>query len=217
MTILYVYAHPQLASFNATLKGVGLEALKEHHQSLVVSDLYDMKFPAVASWDDFHLDASAVNPQYFFSQQAAYQQGKLANDIQLEIEKIKSADHLIFQFPLWWFSMPAILKGWFDRVLVKGFAYDAGKVFNQGLLKGKTASLVVSTQSPESAYQPEGVHGSNIDAFLKPIHHTLRFVGIEPTAPFVTYNAFNIDDERRIEITQAYQDYLARLPLLQSK
>ena len=47
--------------------------------------------------------------------------------------------HIILHFPLWWFGVPAILKGWFDRVLVKGFAYDAGKVFATGLLRGKTA------------------------------------------------------------------------------
>lgn len=101
------------------------------------------------------------------------------------MEKIAWADHLIFQFPLWWFSTPAILKGWFDQVFIKGFAYDNNHLFETGLLKGKMASLIVTTKSTESAYQLDGAHGATIDSFLLPVHHTLRFAGISPIKPFV--------------------------------
>ena len=74
-----------------------------------------------------------------------------------------------------------------------------------------------SFPDPASFAQPDGVHGASIEAFLKPIHHTLRFVGMEPSAPFVTYNAFNIDDERHHAIMHAYRDYLAHLSLLKIK
>lgn len=209
--ILYVYAHPNPASFNSLLMQSGCEVLKTLNHDIQLSDLYAQHFQAVASWDDFDLSGAEINPQYFLSQQAAYTKQTLAEDINAEINKITWADHIIFQFPLWWFSTPAILKGWFDRVWVKGFAYDVGKVFENGLLKGKTASLVVSTQSPESAYQVDSLHGGTIDIFLKPIHHTLRFVGIEPVSPFITYNAFNIDKPRQEEIVKDYHAYLKNL------
>ena len=211
MNILYVYAHPNSKSFNGMLKQSGYELLKKLKCNIMFTDLYAENFRAVASWDDFNLSETELNPQYFLSQQAAYKNHALTDDIEAEIRKIAWANHIIFQFPLWWFSMPAILKGWFDRVLVKGFSYDTGKIFNEGLLKGKTASLVITTQSPESAYQIDGMHGATIDAFLHHIHHTLRFVGIKSTLPFITYNAFNVDEQRREEIVKNYHRYLKNL------
>lgn len=149
MNILYVYAHPNPASFNSMLKQHASDLFTQLKSEVKFSNLYEDHFKAIADWDDFNLDEAEINSQYFLAQQDAYKNQKLSTDIIVETNKISWADHIIFQFPLWWFSTPAILKGWLDRVLVKGFAYDAGKIFNDGLLKDKTASLVVTTQSPE--------------------------------------------------------------------
>lgn len=211
MNILYVYAHPNLHSFNGLLKEKGVKVLQQAQHNVIVSDLYAQKFNATADNTDFNLPAAERHSQYFLSQKIAYEKHALVEDIQSEIEKISWANHIIFQFPLWWFSVPAILKGWLDRVLVKGFAYDTGKTFSNGLLKEKSASVIVTTQSPETAYQIEGVHGCTIDAFLHPIHHTLRFSGIQVLEPFVIYGAFDIDEKRQINILNAYQDYLKNL------
>ncbi len=210
MKILYVYAHPNPDSFNGMLKIEAEKILQTNHTELITSDLYANHFKAVADWNDFVGDRT-TQAQYFLAQQSALQQGILAPDITAEIEKIHWADHIILQFPLWWFSTPAMLKGWLDRVLVKGFAYDTGKVFDSGLLTGKSASLVVSTQSPESAYQVDGAHRANIDAFLHHIHHTLRFTGIETHPPFITYSAYNIDNHRNQEIITNFHTYLGKL------
>lgn len=208
MNILYIYAHPNPASFNAMLKNTALDVFNKAGIHVELSDLYADKFKAIADWDDFNTTPQQQESQYFLAQQSTYQNGKLSSDIMREIDKVSRADHIILQFPLWWFSTPAILKGWLDRVLVKGFAYDTGKIFNDGLLKGKKAVLVVSTQSPESAYQSAGVHHATIDVFIHPIHHTLRFAGIDTLAPFVTYGAFNLEETRTKKIAQDYQDYL---------
>jgi putative NADPH-quinone reductase len=165
----------------------------------------------VAGWNDFNIAIADAPSQYFQAQQVAYENGSLSSDIKRELEKIAWASHIIFQFPLWWFSVPAILKGWLDRELVKGFAYDAGKVFHQGLLKGKTASLVVTTQSPESAYQINGMHHATMDTFLHPIHHTLRFVGIQPLTPYIIYAAFNLGISQKENILESYDAYLKNL------
>lgn len=211
MNILYVYAHPNPSSLNAVLKKQALNVLTQLEVEIKSSDLYHDNFKAVADWKDFNRDAQENVSQYFAAQYDAYKNHKLSADISSELNKIAWADHIIFQFPLWWFSTPAILKGWLDRVLVKGFAYDAGKTFNDGLLKGKTASLVITTQSPESAYQTNGLHEAPIAAFLHHIHHTLRFVGIKTLAPFVVYAAFNLDAEREKQIIKDYSDYLKNL------
>lgn len=207
MNILYVYAHPNPKSFNALLKDTALQFFSEKNIAIKQSDLYAQHFKSEADWNDFSRDEKSES-HYFLAQQNAFQKNNLSSDIAAEIEKIKWADHIIFQFPLWWFSAPAILKGWFDRVFAKGFAYDAGKIFQDGLLKGKTASLVVTTQSPESAYQTDGVHHATIDIFLHHIHHTLRFVGIETLTPFVIYNAFQLEPTRKEKIIEGYQSHL---------
>ncbi len=211
MNILYVYAHPNQASFNSMLMQHALTSLGHMGAKVKVTNLYEMGFKATADWDDFMLHEKETNSQYFLAQQQAYLNQNLTEDIRTELDKISWADHIIFQFPLWWFSTPAIMKGWMDRVLVKGFAYDAGKVFNQGLLKGKTASLVVTTQSPASTYQVDGVHQATIDAFLHHIHHTLHFVGIETISPFVIYAAFNLDTTQQEKHVTDYLVYLENL------
>lgn len=210
MKILYCYAHPNEKSFNALLKETALDVFEKDKIEVSLSDLYATSFSAIASWDDFNMDAKNES-QYFLAQQSAFQKNAISADIMQEMEKIKWADHLIFQFPLWWFSVPAILKGWLDRVLVKGFAYDAGKIFENGLLQGKTASLVVTTQSPEAAYQIDGVHHARIDTFLKHIHHTLHFVGMKTVDPFVVFNAFQLSAERTEEVVAGYRHYLQKI------
>ena len=211
MNILYVYAHPNPSSFNGMLKQRALDLFIQLKSNVKLSDLYADNFKAIADWDDFNLNEAEINSQYFLAQQDAYINQKLSADISLEINKIIWADHIIFQFPLWWFSTPAILKGWLDRVLVKGFAYDSGKIFEEGLLKGKTASLVLTTQSPESAYQKNGLHQATIDIFLHHIHHTLHFVGMKTLSPFVVYEAFNLDSAKKAKITEDYLAYLKNL------
>ena len=208
MTILYVYAHPNRDSLNFQIKQHGCEWITNAGHELIISDLYADQFNAIANFNDFELPDNELNPQYFTSQKIAFTHHALTKDIQVEIEKIKLADHIIFQFPLWWFSVPAILKGWFDRVFVKGFAYDAGKILTDGLLKGKTTSLVVTTQSGEAAYQTIGLQGATIDQFLHPIQHTLRFVGMTTLEPFVEYEVFNVDGDRMAQIIKRYTDYL---------
>lgn len=207
MNILYVYAHPQPSSFNAKIKNDAVDFLSKK-STLHISDLYKDNFNAVASWGDFSHEAQT---QYFAAQYEAFKNRRLVKDIQAELKKVNQADHFIFQFPLWWFSVPAILKGWFDRIFIKGFAYDSGKIFKEGLLRGKTASLILTTQSPKSAYQVSGVHGATIDVFLQHIHHTLRFVGIQTLEPFVIYGAFNLDKEHQTTILQNYHLYLEKL------
>ncbi len=208
MNILYIYAHPNSKSFNSKLKKCGIEKLQTNGHKIKISDLYEMNFNPVASWNDFKINSDQT--QYFLAQNAAYQQQALAEDIVTEIDKIKWADHLIFQFPLWWFSVPVILKGWFDRVLVKGFAYDTGKIMRDGLLKGKKASLILTTQSPESAYQVDGIQGATIETFLYPVHHTLNFAGIETTEPFIIHGAFNLDKEQQQKILRSFKFYLSK-------
>jgi NAD(P)H dehydrogenase (quinone) len=66
---------------------------------------------------------------------------------------------VIFQFPMWWFSMPAMLKGWVERVLSRGFAYSSGCKYETGHLKGKHATLSLTTGTASTLYTPNGIDG----------------------------------------------------------
>src|SRR2546426_721327 len=112
MKIVIIYAHPVPESLNASLLDVMVKKLESNGHSVQVSDLYAMGWKAVLDGDDFlHREPGArLDPMQDSKQ--AYQEGKQSPDIAAEQEKLLAADAIIFQFPLWWFSMPAILKGW---------------------------------------------------------------------------------------------------------
>ena len=119
----------------------------------------------------------------------------LTEDVKAEIAKLLWADTLILQFPLWWFAMPAILKGWVDRVFAYGFAYGVGEHsdkrwgdrYGEGTLMGKRAMLIVTAGGWEEHYAPRGVNGP-IDDLLFPINHgILYYPGYDVLPPFVVY------------------------------
>ncbi len=202
MTTLLVYAHPQNCSFNHALKEVVLSTVPK----LQVSDLYEMQFKAVADWNDFK-ETKGLSTNYSQAQRQAFFGNLLADDIRAEQEKLLVCERLILQFPLWFFSSPAIVKGWMDRVFANGFAYDTGKWFETGLLQGRKAVVVVTTQSSQSAYSSDGVHGE-LAGYLKPIHHTLRLVGFTVEDPFVAYAIDKSSEEERLSYLAAYQKKL---------
>jgi len=109
---------------------------------------------------------------------------------------------LILQFPLWWFTMPAILKGWVDRVYSYGFAYGVGEHndkrwgdrYGEGTLAGKRAMLIVTAGGSEEHYFARGINGP-IEDLLFPINHgILHYPGYEVLPSFVIYQTDRLDE-----------------------
>lgn len=124
-----------------------------------------------------------------------------------EQKALIAADLVVLQFPIYWFSAPALLKEWMDVVLQNGFAYGEGGT----ALNGKKAMIAVSTGAPEDAYQPGATHGANIESFLLPFRMTAEFCGMKVVQPFVTYgvrsleyDAINARAEAFVEAVQAF-------------
>ncbi len=186
MNVLIVYAHPDPHSLNASLKNYAVQHLQAAGHAVQVSDLYAMEWHAT-------LSAGEIPEREHHRA-----------DVLREQEKLRWADTVIFQFPLWWFSMPAIMKGWFDRVYTLGFGYGVGEHsdrrwgdrYGEGSLAGKRAMLMVTTGGWESHYGPRGINGA-IEDLLFPIQHGMLFyAGLEVLPPFLLYRTRIVDEAR---------------------
>ena len=206
MNILSVYAHHEPSSFTGALKNTATSILSNQGHSVVESDLYAMGFSAKAEKYDFNT-YSGGHFNYMLEQRyAANNGGTFSVDIIGELNKIKNADIIIFHTPIWWFSVPAVLKGWFDRVLAMGVTWDGGKIYEKGLLRGKTAFICAVAGGPKDFYRPEGKHKATIEDILHPIHHgTLAFCGMDVLEPFVVFNALGLDSNDRARVLKEYQ------------
>ena len=140
MKYLIVYAHPNLKSYNNAILEILTNKLKSKNHEVKVRDLYVNNFNPVLSGSDFE----------------QFMQGQVPDDIKTEQQYISDADVLVFQFPIWWFQMPAILKGYIDQVFSKGFAYDIGPDGVFGLLNGKKCILINTTGGTAEQYNDYG-------------------------------------------------------------
>jgi NAD(P)H dehydrogenase (quinone) len=198
MRVLIVFAHPEPHSFNGALKDLAVETLVTGGHVVRVSDLYAAGFAATAGPADFL--CNRADPDYLsiaHEQAHAHRNHAFALDIAAEQEKVLWADLIIFQFPMWWFGMPAILKGWVDRIFARGFAYAAGRKYDSGLLRGRLAMVSTTTGTSEETYAPDGIDG-DISHILWPIHNgILRYTGFDVIEPHIAYMPAKVCPEAR--------------------
>lgn len=219
MNIFIVYAHPEPKSLNGQLKDTAVTYLEALGHKVIVSDLYRMNWKATADAYDFQDHNAEEKLSYMKSSDDAFHNGTQTEDISQEQEKLLWADVIIFQFPFWWFGMPAILKGWIDRVYAFGFAYGTGKYggkywgdrYGDGTLKGKRAMLSITIGGRERQYQERGING-NIEDLLFPIHHgMLWYPGISVLPPYIIYQAESIKAESFLLHVEAFKNRLSTL------
>lgn len=206
MQALIVHAHEESKSFNGAMKDTAVSMLQESGHAVEVSDLYVMRFNPVGGRHDFTSLAAPEFFKYGVEQTQATEAGTFAPDVRGEQDKLLRADFLIFQFPLWWFGLPAILKGWVDRVFAAGLIYGGGRWYSNGILKGKRAMLSLTTGGPATIYSPRGLNG-DMDSLLFPIQHgMLYFVGFDVLPPFVAYGVSRCTQEQRQDTLRDYAE-----------
>ena len=197
MNVLIVYAHPEPKSFNRAMLTAAVATLTQGGHSVTVSDLYAMNFNPVAGPGDFTERRFPDSLQYDREQKHATAHQAYAPDIQAEIDKLLACDLLVLQFPLWWFSTPAILKGWIDRVFVNGLVYGKGRRFDAGGMRGKRALVSITTACSPEMVQADGLL-AHLDINLWHLQHgTLAYAGFEVLEPSVAWAIHYTDDERR--------------------
>jgi NAD(P)H dehydrogenase (quinone) len=181
-----VLAHPEPRSFNAHLAQLARRSLEAQGWSVSMSDLYAMGFDPCERGEHY---VARQQPERFdvqAEQRHASNRGTMPPEVAAEIERLDRADLLILQYPMWWHLPPAILKGWFDRVLIYGEVYTSQKRFEKGRFLGKHAMLSVTVGTSPETYGFDGRSG-DIDLLFWPVNFTLAYVGYSILAPFVAY------------------------------
>ncbi|MDG3085553.1 NAD(P)H-dependent oxidoreductase [Vibrio hannami] len=211
MKILIVYWHPEPKSFNGAMLRQAQETLEEGGHEVRVSNLHEMNFNPVSGRHNFD---STNDPDYFKQQIEeiyATENNTFSSEVEAELQKVEWCDLMIWQFPLWWFSLPATLKGWVDRVFAMKRVYGGGRGYYQGAFKGKKALLSLTCGASEEMFQPEGLNG-DLKGVLKPIQRgMLQFPGFDVLEPHVVYSPARIGEEARIEELKRYAKRLENI------
>ena len=131
-----------------------------------------------------------------------YPDGKI--DVEREQALLSAHDRIVFQFPFYWYSSPALLKEWQDKVLTYGWAYGS-----QGTaLHGKELLLAISTGGPEIAYQAGGFNHYSMSELVKPFHATANLTGMRFLPIFTVQGAFRLSDEELSAKADAYVQHV---------
>jgi NAD(P)H dehydrogenase (quinone) len=129
---LIIYAHPETKGHCSAILEEVTANLKQKSADFEVIDLYKIKYDPILHEEELYTSENH----------------NVSKENKIFQEKISAAEHLIFIYPVWWADMPAILKGFFDRILTSGFAYKYVNGMPKGLLNGKTATAFITSGAP---------------------------------------------------------------------
>ena len=218
MNVLWVSAHPEPRSLNGHLASEGQRALRAEGHHVEVSDLYAMGWNPVVDAADYAHDP-AQRFHVASAAEQAHDHGAQSADIRAEQDKIDRADTIVVQFPMWWFGMPAILKGWFDRVWHLGYAYGHRGPngewigYGDGFLAGKRTMAVVTLGGPVWSYGERGIHGA-VDELLFPLQHGILFyAGAEVLPPMLIWGADRFSCEEGENAAKELGEKLLAIPM----
>lgn len=136
MKHLIIYAHPNEQSLNGYLKKIVFDTLNQQRHEIKVRNLYQLNFNPVLSFEDIE----------------GQRKGKVYEDVRVEQNYITWADSITFIYPIWWTGLPAIMKGYIDRVFSYGFAYRYDQGIQKGLLMGKQAIIINTHGKSQQEY-----------------------------------------------------------------
>lgn len=211
MNVLIVHAHPEPKSFCSAMAAAAAEELSRQGHQIQLSDLYAMEFNPVASAADFGARVDSDYCVYALEQRNALRTNTLAPDIRRELDKLLHCDLLILNFPIFWFSTPAILKGWIDRVLVSGIVYGGKRFYDRGGLSGKRALVNVTMGGQEHMFNDDGVHGPLAGMLRHLLQGTLAYTGMEVLPLHVGWHVPYVSDAQRRQLMESWRTRLQTL------
>jgi NAD(P)H dehydrogenase (quinone) len=197
--VLWVYAHPMALSLNAALRNGVICRLTDDGWAVDLDDLHALGWDPVLNEPDV---TGSAGDTLSDRQRTATLGGSLPPDVRAQQARVMRSELVVVQFPLWWYGMPAILKGWFDRVFTNGFAFGirdgAGHVrkYGDGNLVGRRLLPVVTAGDRESALRDRGISG-DIDDILWPLlHGTAHYTGMSPLRTHLIADTASVTTDR---------------------
>nr|WP_240163869.1 NAD(P)H-dependent oxidoreductase [Mycolicibacterium sphagni] len=131
-------------------------------------------------------------------------------DVVAEQEALEWADHVVLQYPTYWYSMPGAMKNWLDQVMTPGWAYGPG---TPGVLAGKTLRIATTTGGATEGYRTGQLHGFEYAELLTPLRATARRLGMEFAEPFVLHGVRDLSDAELAEAGERYAELFAATPV----
>lgn len=209
MKVLLVHAHSEGDSFVSAMRDVIISTFEARGDTVVLSDLYAMKFNPVSGPEDFGERSDPSHLTYALEQRHGYERGTIAPDIQAEIAKVLDADIVGFTFPLYWFGTPAILKGWIDRVFISGTFYGGKRLYGNGGMAGKKAFAAFSLGGREYMFGDDSLHGPLATGMMKHFFQgTLGYAGFSVVEPFIAHHVPYLPLEDRQKCLGELGDYV---------
>lgn len=133
---------------------------------------------------------------------ATYPDGNI--DTEKEQALLIAHDRIVFQFPFYWYSTPALLKQWQDVVLTYGWAYGA----DGNKLNGKEFIMALSAGGPEDAYQAGGYNHFTISELLRPLQQMANLIGMNMLKTFTFHGSVMATDEQIEASANAYIEHI---------
>ena len=198
LNVLIVHAHHEPKSFGSALFHTAVQTLSGAGHSVVTSDLYTQRFDPVSDRRNFTTTFDADYLKQGNEERHATAVDGFAPDLECEIRKLESCDLLIFSFPLWWFAMPAILKGWVDRTFAYSRIFGGARMYENGLGQGRRRAMVImTTGGAADAFGLRGIHLS-LESILNPIEHGIFwFNGFLSLKPFIAFQPARLSHDER--------------------
>jgi len=211
MKVFILYYHPEPKSFNAGMFKAAQDTLRAEGHDVKVSDLHEMGFNPLSGRHNFK---TVKNPDYLnlpLEESHAEKQGGFSDEIEGEIQKMEWCDLMIIQTPVWWQGVPAMIKGWIDRVFAMRRTYGHSAYHKEGVFKGKKALISVTTGVLEAGYGDKAVVGNIMD-ILRPIQAgVLEFTGWSILEPNIVYSPIRMDDVQRADVISQYAERLKNI------
>lgn len=192
MKITVVNTHPNPDSFTYSLREAVVGKLQELGHQVVDRDLYTLQFNPVLSLEEYTDSMS----------------GQFQEDVRVEQEYIQWADCLVFIYPLWWGTLPALLKGYIDRVFSYGFAYQLENGEVQKMLTGKKVILFTTMGNSDGHYREVRM----FDAMSKTVDEGIfDYVGMEVLEHKYFASVTSVDDETRKQMLEDAKAVVSKL------
>ncbi|MEI5998194.1 NAD(P)H-dependent oxidoreductase [Paraburkholderia bengalensis] len=207
-----VHAHPEPRSFCTAMAHEARHQLTLRGDDVSFSDLYALDFDPVVRATDFPERANSDYLVYALEQRHALEHGAIASEIQREVDALLTSDTLMLVFPLYWFSVPALVKGWIDRCFLSGALYGGKRIYGRGGMVGKRAVVGVTLGGREHMFGPAGIHGELASGMLRHLlQGTLGYVGYEVLEPFFAWHVPYCSPDQRAETLVRWRDFINEL------